>query len=793
MRQLYLTFAFLLLSLAGIAQEATTMDNYYRQPVVEDGKHNIILQNRCGNRLSLLLYDDHTDLEFVYKPNAFRRKEFRARNFSNRDNYTVLFSEFSMPQIQADYITEFDYDPFVTRLRTLRKSQKAPSEAHNLLTFVNIADENAFAIAARAPLLLAFKPHQAFKAEDGLLTEAFTDRGEEIMSFIHFDSFEENRFRILNDGTHVLQLFENEVVLVGGESNRYQVNRLLLKLQNLSLKDLIERNEQILAPRMNKGIVHFKNKDIQKVIDLNHRIVYSGIDEGGACFGALNRIYHLIWVRDGSMTSSLMARAGNPELIKIWTPFLLNNPSITRREDGTKVPEFLQIVGTRWTKSEDDGIFFAVWSLYNYYQCTGQDDLLHDPVFEQLLQAIDRFLNKTWKPESAMIISDTRGETSLRGSPYFGYDAVNGNFEENDHHLEDGKEVKFSASYYNQVNTYNLLLMANILLEQRPDLKTTRTSRYSDIAKRLKQTMTTRFVDDKQGIYYENYFIYANNSTEWIPLGDNPWEYSWAQSLGPFFPSIPLSVKSSKAIHKQWGALNKYGFCPWNTIAHKLYEYGMSSKDFEQMLMPEMEEALMLTERYPMPGALTEYKGQVESWRGLPFSAGSLFFAMSGQMLQSLPMGIAVRASSNVDRIDNFYYRLSKIDARASGQGDLVKSYTFNGQAIDHTLQIPTRYLLPGSNKLELTRCEAYEDFRLYRSSCELIDVEVEDKTVRYVMRSPVDVQMVFENFPQAQSVTIKNQQNGTVSFQTEAIAKTNKTVLECPVTGSFEVIVILK
>ena len=53
----------------------STSKTIYREPQIEEGKHNVLLQNRCGNRLTLLVHDDHTDLEWVYKPNGFRRKD----------------------------------------------------------------------------------------------------------------------------------------------------------------------------------------------------------------------------------------------------------------------------------------------------------------------------------------------------------------------------------------------------------------------------------------------------------------------------------------------------------------------------------------------------------------------------------------------------------------------------------------------------------------------------------------------------------------------------------------------
>ncbi len=758
------------------------MPGYYTNPIIEEAPRNIILQNRCGNRLTIMFFEDRTDLQFIYKPNAFRRKEFPARNFSNRDNYTELFKQFRFPQIQEHYIEEWDYDPFVTSLAC-----RTPWDAKNNITIVNIADENAFAISAKAPLLIAIKPHQVFDAQNGLLTEKFNDRGEEIVSFIKFNSFHENRFRVTDSGEYVLQVFENEVLIVGGEENMVQVDRVVTALKGLSLHALIDRNEELLAIHMNKGMVRMNNPEFQEVIDLNHRMVYSGIDEGGACFGALNRIYYLIWVRDGSMTSSLMARAGNPELIRLWTGFLLKNPSVTTKPDGEKVAEFLQIVGSRWTKSEEDGIYYATLSLFTYFQTTGQTDLLQGKEFVVLLQAIHDFLEKGWNREMGMIVSDTRGETPLRSNPYFGYDMVNGNYENTGHHIgEGGAGISKSASLYNMVNTYNLLYMASIMLHQRPDLDQGQTEKFMNIATEIQNTIRNKYVD-ADGHLYSEYLQFDDGSETWqaFARGADYWEYVWALSLGPFYPAPDLQLESARMVPEAWPKIRAYGYCPWNTLSRILSEYEMSSEDYMEMLSEEVSEARMLTMKYPMSGALTEYNKAVESWRSLPFTAGSFFFTVTAQMIQSMPMGIGVRASNNVDHIENFQFRLSSFDASASGKGDVINKYTLNGQEIPFTLQIPESLMRFGKNTLEIERCTFFEGFRLYSSTAQLLDYSHLPNEIQYHFSSPVGADLVIENINKA-SIEISDPSGEPLEYKIITLNHTNKTLVSVQNRGDF-------
>ncbi len=759
-----------------------SMGGPYTKPMVEEAPRNIILQNRCGNRATMLFFEDRADIEVVYKPNAFRRKDYKARNFSNRDNYTVLFPEFSLPQLKVEYINEWNYDPFFTQL-----GFKTPWEAKGSIKMINIADENAFALVSRAPILITIRPHNDFIVEDGLLTEKFIDRGEEIVSFVSFKGFEENRFRVTASGDYVLQVFENEVLLFGGEENRMQVNRVIGKLGEMDFRSLLERNEKIIAPFTQTSRLKFNEPDIQEILDLNRRIIYSGIDEGGACFGAINRIYYLIWVRDGSMTSAQMARAGNPELIRIWTRFLLNNPNILTKENGEKIPGFQQIVGTRWTKNEDDGVYYATLSMFTYLETTGNTDLVKGPEFDLLLEVIDHYLEDVWDEDKQMVLSDTRGETPLKSNPYFGYDVVNGNFEINNHHLQDNDKVlSVAGSLYNQVNTFNLLKMARIMLARRPDADHERSERYALIENAIRQTLLEKYATSDHTLYAE-YQEFEDGSVYWQPFatGADYWEYAWAVSTGPFFPVPDLQLNSARLTVQKWPGIRTYGYCPWNTLSRVLYEYGMSSDDYLEMLSDEVEEAMVLSQKYPMKGALTEYYTAVESWRGLPFSASSFFFSTVAQAMQSMPMGIGVRASENVDTLLDFRFRLSSFDIFASGKGDVVESFTLNGAHIPYSLQIPDSKMRFGRNEIVVSRTAKQDGFRLYSSSARLLDVEENPGEVIFRMSSPVSAELVFEN-PDRASVKIRTPGGDEIPFSITKLPGTamHQLLVEC--TGDF-------
>lgn len=716
----------------------------WRDPQVEEAARNLILQNRCGNRLSLLFHEQHVELDLSYKPNAFRRKELAARTFSGRDLWTNLFASASIPDVGHGNVTHWGYDPFRTELKL-----EYGNGARNHLRVWNLPDENAFAISARAPLTLVFRPHHTFSdPRDGLFMERFADRGEEITSFVAYPSRQLSRLRDLADGSRVIQLVEDDVVVIGGEENPAQVERLLAGLAGLGPARLTARVEAALAAPLAAGHVTAADPDLQRVLDLNRRVVWSGLDAGGACFGALNRIYHLVWARDGSMTSAHMAQSGNPACIRTWAPFLLANPSQVIAEDGTRHDEFGQIVGTRWSKAEDDGLFYATWSAFAHWQATGDDVLLSGPELPRLVGAIESHLASRYDPALGLMGSDTLGEESLHGSPYFGYDVVNGTISRWNGHAERRKPVRWIHSFYHQANSINVLLMAGALLAERPDLDGGRRTRWLELAQHI-TTRTREMMLLPDGVFAAMILRYQDGSDELIPFGPRSdyWETAWGVSQGPFFPWPDLQLATAERISREWPTHTSYGFCPWNCLARTLHDHGrLPAGGWRAMLDQQLREALQLTIKYPMPGALTEHVGNPEGWRGLPFSAGSLMASACAQLLRALPQGVAVRGGSAVNAVGGWRWRLSRLDAAASGSGEEVAAWTLAGERFARCLQMPEDRLRAGSQAVAIVRGPVPAHACIVGSDAQLIAYREDATACTATFRSAVPMQVQVRN-----------------------------------------------
>lgn len=188
-----------------------------------------------------------------------------------------------------------------------------------------------------------------------------------------------------------------------------------------------------------------------------------------------------------------------------------------------------------------------------------------------------------------------------------------------------------------------------------------------------------------------------------------------------------------------------------------------------------------------MEGALTEYLRGTE-WKGLAFSEGSLMFTLYSLILQSLPMGLAVRASEFVDSVEHFCYKDKRIYAEATGQGQVVGTWTLNGFAVPGTLQIPEGMLKPGRNDVCIGRSQSFDGLRLYSSNAILMRADKTEEGFEYLFSSAVDLEMVFENFSGKLDITTADGQD--VKYSIVEIIGTNKVNIKCE--GNADLIVQL-
>ena len=238
---------------------------------------------------------------------------------------------------------------------------------------------------------------------------------------------------------------------------------------------------------------------------------------------------------------------------------------------------------------------------------------------------------------------------------------------------------------------------------------------------------------------------YQDGSDERVPFGRgcDYWETAWAVSQGPFLPWPDLQLATAALIRRDWSSYHAYGFCPWNCLARTLHEHGrLPAGGWRAMLDQQLREALQLTTKYPMPGALTEYAGAPESWRGLPFSAGSLMASACAQLLRALPQGVAVRGGSAIDAVGGWRWRLSRLDATASGAGEEVAAWTIEGERFTRCQQVPEDRLRAGGHAVAIVRGVAPAHACIQGSDAQLLSCREAADGCTATFRSAVPMQV---------------------------------------------------
>ncbi|MBC8081527.1 MAG: hypothetical protein H7X86_14380, partial [Gorillibacterium sp.] len=395
-----------------------------------------------------------------------------------------------------------------------------------------------------------------------------------------------------------------------------------------------------------------------------------------------------------------------------------------------------------------------------------------------LIDAVKYAIETLYDEQKGLFGSDTVGETTLKGSIFFGYDSVDGSIDpyrcpnEN----RNGKGVVYCYSLYQNVNMYNVLRMMEVLVKASPDLDLASAVAFRTLADQLGERIVECFPGDS-GHYKAGLLVLEDGEQLWIEdfRELDLWEYAWAVSLGPFYPDLGLALASSRFVMEEWPKTGTYGLCPWNTLSRLLKQYVLDDLAFEHMLEVEFRDALTYTETYPMVGATTEYAHAPHPFRGLPFSTGSLLYTLHACVLQSLPLGLAIRGSKYADQVSRFQYRNARIDVSSIGDGEAVGSWSMNGSVVLGTLQIPESKLYHGKNKVEITRAAAHTEPRLFSSTAILLEVEADDFHYVYQFRCPTACELIFENFEHATGLSIYDD-NGAISCEVKRLEDTFKT-----------------
>ncbi|HXY39624.1 MAG TPA: hypothetical protein VEQ10_08140, partial [Vicinamibacteria bacterium] len=387
------------------AAEGTALDTFVQ------------MHNRRGVRIELDL--DKKTLELWISPSAGASLDYRDRNFSNRDDHTPVFDRISLPGLpdRRDFV-RCDYDPFhsVVRYRD------------QVLHVATLFDRPVVLVWFEAPSIVDLKTDKQ---------DRFVARSERLFEVEHPDRGRAFRFAaaISGDGRFLHQrdvdpgrstyaraaVAPGEVLAVAGELASEPVAAWAQEAAAGPASRLVAETEAKVAAALAGGRTRLRGRpDMQRVLDLNRRVLLSMQDDSGAIRAAIKYIYYLIWVRDGGIIDAPAAYAGWVDPLTRWTGFLLANPTTTDQQPKGRF--FGQLVNGRISKWQEDGLFYAVWSAFTHFTQTGEARFATGENLAVQRDALDWLERYAFDRERGLFGRYYDGETPLSDSRGDGWD-----------------------------------------------------------------------------------------------------------------------------------------------------------------------------------------------------------------------------------------------------------------------------------------------------------------------------------------------------------------------------------
>jgi len=655
----------------------------------------ILMHNRMGLRIELS-FDSEGSLEIWLSPKAGRSLDYHDRNFSCRDDHTRLFDRIAFPDLASDGFVRCNYDPFHSTI--IFKRQK--------LHILSLYDYPTALIWFEKPAITDFKSDKSDRTVARSSREFGVEHPDRGKKFVFAAVLAEGSgvFRhqlVMDDGRSVYaraELAPGQGMAISGELSDQSVLALTRRIAGMARTTLLEENEQKVREAIGPGSFRLRGQPrLQELLDLNKRILLSMQDASGAIRAAINRIYYLIWVRDGAMIACFNAYSGWTEPLRKWTQFLLANPTVVKGEK----PEgrtFLQLVSGGITKWEEDGVFYAIWSAFTLWTQSGDDRFVKGRNLQLLKEAMNWLERHTLDAESGLFGRYFTGEDPLPGARGDGWDNAVGRATTKKDCRYRGKSVQRSFDIYINLTSYSCYIMLASMSRGKA------AGDYLLRAENLAGKLTDYF---GRGLpQFGDLLTVDGLKLRAQAYGIDPIEYTWGLTLPLFYPE---SWKMSRIHERLWRGSSKaperFPAVEFSLLC-ALDEDAPRDEKILELSEETAEQSYPAGEHLAMPNTIKEVldtpdRDPYHDIRPQGFSIAPWLAAMVGSGLRRLPFGIAVRSTRVLSRISDYEYKKSRIDVSFSGKG-VINSVKINGEQLVGSLQLPESMLVDGKTKVEV-------------------------------------------------------------------------------------------
>lgn len=661
------------------------------------GMSYVHMHNKKGIRVE---YNLHTQrLTLWVSPLAGKSLHHSDRNFSNRDDHTSIFDFIGFPQLKYERLVKVEYDPQHTTILYKNNALHIMPLMHkpavvvwlDSAATVDIKTDKQDRVPVREPELMLSKHRERGKVFDFLAAVS-----PSLGTLVHQKVISEGRSTYAS-----VELKPGGFLILAGEVAMETPRKQVVELSKKKLSDLIWQNDSLAKAETRPGTIKVRNHpQLQKIIDVNKRILYSMQDESGAMRAALRHIYYLIWHRDGGMVHSYNAYLGWTAPLKNWIDFVLANP--TKNEKGELY--FGQLVSPI-SKLEEDGSFYGVWSAFTYVTQTGDTSYLKPKQLDVLDKTIQWLENNYYDRSKGLFYRYHYCESPYYQGPGYGWDDAVGKRNAGERAYTWKGDTVLSAYdvYINNLMYASYWMMA--YLHKSPDKK----NPYEIKAKELGLNIRTRLLSTEEGLPAYG-VLRMNNTKEVVAEGPGPDEtdYQWAFGL-PLFHVDYQKVEKIKAVLSEQHMKKPSGqflsglFSNIVCLDPELHN-PESMKTTILYVVPQITTSgVCLPMAYSVPEIVDVQDCNVyHDVRPQPFSISAYLAAISNLGLRRLPFGIAVRGTDFLDSIADYQYKQARIQLAYKGSGNYVKEVKVNGKSIKRCLQIPEAMLRKGTNRIDV-------------------------------------------------------------------------------------------
>jgi len=714
----------------------------YLGTMSEDGKTeaSVLMHSRCGLRLDMNL--NKSALSIWISPQAGKNVDVFYRNFSNRDDHTNLFARILFPELAQKKFLYCEYDPFHSIL--VYEAQKIHllvlldkpivllwAESEEVVDFAS--DKQDSSLLRNSHCFVVQHPDRGLTFTFG----AVLGKGES--SFRHSPQIDRGR------SIHARAILSSgQVLAIGGELSDEPVMDMIRDAVSTPIVDLLAENEAAIDQAIPFGRIHIKNSpDMQRLHDTNLRHLLSVQDASGAVRAALKHVYYLIWTTDGAVTSASMAQAGWTSFLRLWTDFLLQNPTV---QTSPPAGRFFGQLTNPITKREEFGNFCAFLSAFMHWGLTDDPVFVAGKNLEVLEDAMSWMETYCWNDSVGAFGGYYEGggsEDPFYGSHDFGWDAAVGSFMQRNPYapMYEGRIILRSYEFSMNLNQYNMYLMLHAVLDGE------RSACYLEKAKRVEVFLLKLLMDKHQAYYLlaeEDALLpgkpAAGDITDLMPVpyGDGEMETGrfaiQNQHAAFFIPEYATVFMNRMRSFKPFTEESIQGTMPcvvYGQMAGLDTEF-VDEEGIYASLLVSLPYHVNPTKYNPMPYTMVEVMGVQDGAfhdvRPQAFSAGPFQAAVTNLAIRVLPFGVAFRATRHIAILRHFEYLCGTLDVSFEGKG-MIERIVLNDIALAGTLQIPDSLMQPGDNKAVVSLSETgtgtgAEGVLLVASTVRLLETE---------------------------------------------------------------------